>query len=215
MEEIAEAGYLSPKAVFIDGTHIKANANSKKQVKVEIPAASRHYAKEVMEEVNEDREAHGKKPFDDDDEPGAPAKKRRENTSKKKLARRKKKVRTVTRSVTDPDSGLFVKGDHKRQFAHEAHTACDKHGFVLEAVVTPGNVHDSVAFDEVYNLVTADFPEVETIVADSAYKTPHICKTRNSTSGEKKPLNGFLPMPKKNTPYVIPSIEAWPRYPTG
>ena len=107
----------------------------------------------------------------------APAKKRRDNTSKKKLARRKKeKKRTVTRSVTDPDSGLFVKGDHKRQFAYEAHTACDKHGFVLETVVTPGNVHDSVAFDEVYDKVTKTFPETETIVADSAYKTPHICK---------------------------------------
>ena len=51
LEEVAEAGYLSPKAVFIDGTHIKANANTKKQVKVRIPAASRHYAKELMEEV--------------------------------------------------------------------------------------------------------------------------------------------------------------------
>ena len=40
----------------------------------------------------------------------------------------------------------------------------------------PGNVHDSVAFDEVYDRVTEAFPEVETIVADSAYKTPHICK---------------------------------------
>ena len=39
-----------------------------------------------MEEVNEDREAHGKKPFDDDDELPAPTKKRRDNTSKKKLA---------------------------------------------------------------------------------------------------------------------------------
>ena len=28
----------------------------------------------------------------------------------------------------------------KRRFAYEAHTACDKHGFVLETVVTPGNV---------------------------------------------------------------------------
>ena len=130
-----------------------------------------------MEEVNADREHHGKKPFDDDDAPPAPPKQPRDNTSKKKLARRKKeKLRTVTRSVTDPDSGLFVKGEHKRQFAYEAHTACDKHGFVLETVITPGNVHDSVAFDEVYNRVTANFPEVETIVADSAYKTPHICK---------------------------------------
>ena len=177
LEEVAEAGYLSPRAVLIDGTHIKANANTKKQVKAQVPAASKVYAKELMEEVNADRETHGKRPFDDDDEPGAPAKKRRDNTSKKKLARRKKeKKRTVTKSVTDPECGLFVKGEHKRQFAYEAHTACDKHGFVLETVVTPGNIHDSVAFDQVYDKVTKSFPEAEAIVADSAYKTPHICK---------------------------------------
>ncbi len=68
LEEIAEAGYLSAKAVFIDGTHIKANANTKKRVKEEVPAAAKHYAKELMEEINADREAHGKKPFDEDDE---------------------------------------------------------------------------------------------------------------------------------------------------
>ena len=33
-----------------------------------------------------------------------------------------------------------------------------------------------MAFDEVYDKVTERFPEVETVVADSAYKTPHICK---------------------------------------
>lgn len=47
---------------------------------------------------------------------------------------------------------------------------------MLETVVTPGNVHDSLAFDEAYDRVTADFPEVETIVVDFAYKIPHICK---------------------------------------
>ena len=123
------------------------------------------------------REAHGKKPFDDDNDPPASPRKHKDNTSKKKLARRKKQgFRTVTKSVTDPDCGLFVKGEHKRQFAYEAHTACDKNGFVLETVVTPGNVHDSVAFDEVYDKVTENFPQVEAVVADAAYKTPHICK---------------------------------------
>ena len=177
LEEVAEAGYLSPKVVFVDGTHIKASANTKRQVKAQIPIAAKHYAKELMEEVNADREAHGKQPFDDDSHPPAPPKKPRDNTSKKKQARRKKSgFKTITQSVTDPDSGLFVKGDHKRQFAYEAHTACDKNGFVLEAVVTAGNVHDSVAFDGVYDKVTNAYPEVETVVADSAYKTPHICK---------------------------------------
>ena len=63
LEEVAEAGYLSPRAVFIDGTHIKANANTKKQVKVQIPAASKHYARELMEEVNADRQAMERSPL--------------------------------------------------------------------------------------------------------------------------------------------------------
>lgn len=146
-------------------------------MKEQIPAASKYHAKELMEEVNADREAHGKKPFDNDDDPPAPAKKRRDNTSRKKLARRKKeKTRTAAKSVTDPGSVLFVKGEHKRQFAYEAHTACDKNGFVLETVVTPGNIHDSVVFDEVYDKVMEQFPETEVVVTDAAYKTPHICK---------------------------------------
>ena len=98
-------------AAFTQHTHIKANANTKKQVKEQIPAAARHYAKELMEEVNADREAHGKKPFDDDNDPPASPRKHKDNTSKKKLARRKKQgFRTVTKSTTDPDCGLFVKG---------------------------------------------------------------------------------------------------------
>ena len=182
LAEIAEAGYLSPGAVFVDGTHIKANANIKKVVKEEVPVAAKRYAKELMDEVNADREAHGKKPFaddeDDDSDPPAPPKKKRDNTSRKKLKKRKKeaKKKVVTKSTTDSDCGLFVKGDHKKQLAYEAHTACDIHGYVLEVEVTPGNVHDSVAFDDVYDKVVEKYPQVKTIVADSAYKTPHICK---------------------------------------
>lgn len=74
---------MSPKAVFIDGIHIEANANTDKQIKAAIPAASKHYAKELMEEVNADREAHRKKPFDDDDDPPSTPKKRKNNTSRK------------------------------------------------------------------------------------------------------------------------------------
>ena len=177
LDEAGAAGVLSLAAVFIDGTHIKANANINKKIKQEVPAAAKRYRDELMAEINADREAHGKKPFDDEDAPKGT--KRRDNTSRKKLAQRKKAAKgkkTVTVSTTDPECGIFHKGDHKRSFAYEAHTVCDVHGYVLETVVTPGNVHDSVAFDDVYDKVTEQFPEIETIVADSAYKTPHICK---------------------------------------
>lgn len=79
-------------------------------------------------------------------------------------------------SKTDPDCGMFVKGAHERQFAYEAHTACDKHGIVLGVEVTAGNVSDSVAWDAVYDQVTEKFSEVEFVTMDAGYKTPWIAK---------------------------------------
>ena len=202
LDEIADAGYLKPEAVFIDGTHIKANANTKKQIKEEISVVAKRYADELMQEINKDREEHGKKPFEgdsDNDDTSTSPKKKKDNTSKKKIANRKKQDRkkTVTKSLTDPDSGLFAKGEHKVVFAYEAHTACDKNGFILETVVTPGNVHDSVAFDDVYDSLVEKYPEIETIVADSAYKTPHICK-KVFTDGRVLSTAYKRPMTKKD-----------------
>ena len=77
-------------------------------------------------------------------------------------------------STTDPDCGMFAKGEHERQFAYEAHTACDQHGWILGVEVTAGNVSDSVAWDAVYGQVTDRFPEAKFIVMDAGYKTPWI-----------------------------------------
>ena len=67
--------------------------------------------KELMEEVNADREAHDKKPFDDDNDPPASPRKHKDNTSKKKLARRKKQgFRTVTKKRYGPRLRLIRKG---------------------------------------------------------------------------------------------------------
>ena len=73
LEEVACAGYLSPEVVFVDGTHIKANANMKKQVKKQIPKAARHYQEQLMEEVDADRKDHGKKPLKKDNNGGTPS----------------------------------------------------------------------------------------------------------------------------------------------
>ena len=70
---------------------------------------------------------------------------------------------------------MFVKGEHERQFAYEAHTACDKRGFVLGVEVTAGNVHDSVAWDKLYDEVTNRF-DVQFVAMDAGYKTPWIAK---------------------------------------
>ncbi|MGN0183563.1 MAG: transposase [Aristaeellaceae bacterium] len=118
LEEVARAGYLSPEVVFVDGTHIKANANLKKHVKKSIPIAAKHYQEQLDEEIEADRSAHGKKPLKKDDDndmpPAAP------------------KQKMVIESTTDPESGVFHKGEHKKCFAYEAHTVCDRRGYVLE-----------------------------------------------------------------------------------
>ena len=153
---------VDPGTIFIDGTHIKASANKKKYQKEQVAKAAKIYSGQLRREVNAEREKLGKKPIEekDDNDPKPPT---GGGTVEK------------TVSTTDPDSGMFVKGEHERQFAYEAHTACDKNGFVLEVEVTAGNVHDSVAWDKVYDEVTRKH-EVTFVTMDAGYKTPWIAK---------------------------------------
>lgn len=129
LSEIESAGYLSPETVFVDGTHIKANANIKKAVKKAVPKAAKIYEEQLMKEINEDREDHDKKPFEDNNPP---------------------KEKEINESTTDPECGVFHKGEHKKCFAYTAQTACDKNGYVMDVTVNAGNIHDSVAFDGLY-----------------------------------------------------------------
>lgn len=66
-----------------------------------------------MDEINEDREEHGKKPFDGNKPP---------------------KEKIINESTTDPESGVFHKGEHKECLAYASQTGCDKNGYVLDAV---------------------------------------------------------------------------------
>ena len=157
---------VDPSTVFIDGTHIKASANKKKFQKEKVAQTAKVYAEQLREEVNAEREKLGKKPIEeeikdednDEDDPQGGG--------------------TVERTVstTDPDCGMFVKGEHERQFAYEAHTACDRKGFVLGVEVTAGNIHDSVAWDKLYEQITKRFPQIEFVTMDAGYKTPWIAK---------------------------------------
>lgn len=154
LNEINNAGYLSPEAVFIDGTHIKASANIKKAIRKAVPEASKIYSEQLLSEINQDRDDHGKKPFDGGNPP---------------------KEKVTTESKTDPECGVFHKGEHKKCFAYAAQTACDKNGYILDVTVNPGNVHDSIAFDGLYERLKR-FHKMRYVVADAGYKTPWICK---------------------------------------
>lgn len=159
LDAAVEKKLVDAKTIFIDATHIKANANKKKNRKIMAQKTARVYDEQLREEINADRQAHGKKQLKNKDDDNTPP-----------------QEREITVSTTDPDCGLFHKGEHKVEFAYTTHVACDVHNFVLGCEVTAGNVHDSTVFDTVYDEVTEKFREVEAVAVDAGYKTPWICK---------------------------------------
>jgi transposase len=178
LEEAVMSGYVDARNIFIDGTHIKANANKNKKVKVQLTASAKAYQEQLEQEIALDREAHGKKPLkdrnnsDDDSHNGGAANSESAEDSETPTNGQK----TVTQSTTDPDCGMFVKGEHERQFAYVANTACDRHNFILGFHLGAGNLHDSQTFHYVYDDVIKRFPEVEAVAIDAGYKTPGIMK---------------------------------------
>ena len=97
---------VDPSMVFIDGTHIKASANKKKFQKEKVAQTAKVYAEQLRREVNEEREKLGKAPIEDDNDDND------ENTPSDDGGMAEKTV-----STTDPDCGMFVQGEHERQFA--------------------------------------------------------------------------------------------------
>ena len=164
LKECMEAGLVDESVVFVDSTHVKARANSKKYEDTIVEEQALWYEKELREEIDRDREAHGKKPLkdepeepqNDDVEPKPPKDsgkgKPNPNTSKKKKARQKKE-KHIKQSTSDPESGWFRKGEHKNVFAYSVQTACDINGVVLGYSVHPGNENDGKTFPGVFEKI--------------------------------------------------------------
>jgi len=176
LDAAVEKKLVKPEEAFIDGTHTKASANKKKSRKELAAETAKIYDEQLREEIDADREAHGKKPL--------------------KEREKEPEVKQITVSSSDPDCGLFRKDEHKTEFAYKNHTACDARGFVLGYEITAGNVHDSIAFDPLYEQVIARFPEIKTVTMDKAYKTPWICK-RVFDDGRNPSLPYRRPMTKE------------------
>lgn len=213
LKECMEAGLVDPTVVFVDSTHVKARANSKKYEDAIVEEQALWYSDELKAEIQRDRKAHGKKPLEDLDEPNdeedaakegndlhddeAPKSGRpNKNTSKKKLARRKKEKHQKVSRI-DPESGWFRKGEHKHVFAHSVQTACDQNGVILGYSVHPGNENDGRTFKALMDKI--DTLPIELVVGDTAYKTPAIARMLKlkkiellSTYSRPKTKKGFF-----------------------
>lgn len=176
LSEVNKYGFIDDENIFIDGTHIKANANTHKYKNEVVEESVRVYEEALQAEITRDREAHNKKPL-------------KENEKEVK--------KNVKVSTTDPESGLFHKGEHKKVFAYSSNTACDKNNYILGFEVTAGNIHDSVSFWPLYEKIVALHPNVKGIVVDSGYKIPAIAK--QIIDDDKMPIMPYKrPMTKDN-----------------
>jgi transposase len=155
LQEAIHHGFVNPEVIFIDSTHVKANANKKKYVKKLVRAQARTYQDQLEDEINQDRLAHGKKTL-------AP--------------KTDVEVKEVKESTTDPESGYFVKNERERIFAYSFHTGCDRNGFVLGAIVEPSNVHDNQVFPSLYERIKTTVTQPTAVAVDAGYKTPYISK---------------------------------------
>ena len=170
LEECIKFKLVDTSTIFMDATHVKACANSKKMRKRVAKEEALWFEHELKQEINKDRVEHGKKPLkdkDDDQDPPPPP-----LPLEKQEEQNEKEGKTQKESISDPESGWFHKGEHKSVFAYAVETACDSHGWILGYSVHPGNEHDSRTFKTLYDKLREYNPDM--MVLDSGYKTPAI-----------------------------------------
>lgn len=78
--------------------------------------------------------------------------------------------------MIDTENGYYVKGERERLFAYSCHTACDRNGFVLRLILTPGNVHDSKMLEPILEFIIHRFSQPFAVAAISTYKTVQLAR---------------------------------------
>lgn len=147
IEKVNEKGLLNKETLIIDSTHTKAYANKKKVDQKDVEASYNKYVEKLHEEINEARKSEGKKLIDFNER------------------------KTEYISKTDPECGMFHKGEKERQLAYSTQVACDENGWVTKAKVYPGNMNDNNSGTDFLEEISQD-KEVKNTVMDAGYTSP-------------------------------------------
>ncbi len=149
---------VSGHVLYTDSTHIKANANKNKHLKVTVQQERQSYMEQLDQAVEKERVLHGKKPLAQSSK--APVEK------------------TIKQSTTDPDSGYMVRDQKPKGFFYLDHRTVDGRANIITDVhVTAGNVHDSVPYIGRLERQQKRFGfEVKAVGLDAGYNSAAICK---------------------------------------
>jgi len=147
--------FIRAAHIYMDSTHIKANANKRKSEDVQIIEERKSY----QDALDQECDAYS-------DQKGI-----------NRAQGVEPDVKRIKQSTVDPESGNFHKGEHEKQFAYLAQTTCDQNGFVLGVKVNPGNLHDSRTFTPAFDEVHQVFGKlIRSVGVDAGYKVPHVAR---------------------------------------
>ena len=117
-------GLVGGAILYTDSTHIKAKANKHKKRLVTVEETPKEYLDELDAQVDRDREALGKDPFDRNDPPDGGTAERMQST-------------------TDPDSGQQCRDGKPDGFHYSEHRTVDgKRNVIVNVHVEPANLND-------------------------------------------------------------------------
>jgi transposase len=155
LSQAYEKDFIRAAHIYMDSTHIKANANKRKSEEVFIVEERKSYQDALDQECDT---------YSDE-------------TGIKRAKDVEPEVKRIKQSTVDPESGNFNKGEHEKQFAYLAQTVCDQNGFILGVKVNPGNLHDSRTFTPAFDEVHQVFGKlIRSVGVDAGYKVPHIAR---------------------------------------
>ncbi|MBQ8011292.1 MAG: transposase [Oscillospiraceae bacterium] len=174
-----EEGLVTGKLLLTDSTHIKANARKDLREIIEVPDTPTEYMQKL------DREAF-------------------EMGLIKEPVVYPEKTKSVTQSITDPDSGLLNRPGKPNAFCYLDHQTTDaENGIITDVFVTPGNEHDS----------TPHSKRLEHQIDKFGFDTEGICADAGYDSGEvhnammKRNIKTFIPERKHSgTPNYEPNF---------
>jgi transposase len=150
---------VAGRVLVTDSTHIQANANNNRYTMQVIQDEPHAFLENLNKAVNEDRDAHGKKPLPPHEEAA------------------EEKTRKV--SQTDPECGLMKREGKPEGFFYLDHRSVDhKFNIITDVFVTPGNVNDAAVYVERLQRQIETFgfaSTLEAVALDSGYMTPYIC----------------------------------------
>ena len=85
---------------------------------------------------------------------------------------RKNVLKWKLKSTNDSKCGMLFKSEKEKCFAYLAHTACDDNNFVLDSHITPGNIHGSLVFEEIFSKVNNKYNlKILSVAIDAGYVT--------------------------------------------